>query len=53
MRRAGVNALPALKMSRHKAMALFKRYNTTDEDDLTAGQQQMDTSRDTKATTLQ
>jgi hypothetical protein len=48
-----VNALTALKMSRHEAMAVFKRYNTTDEDDLTAAQQQMDTSMDTKASTLQ
>jgi hypothetical protein len=53
MRRAGVNALTAVKMSRHKAMAVFKRYNTTDEDELTAAQQQMDIFTDTKATTLQ
>jgi len=34
-------------------MAVFKRYNTIDENDLTAAQQQTDTSVDTKATTLQ
>jgi hypothetical protein len=53
MWRASVNVLTAMKMSRHEAMAMFKRYNTTDEDDLTAAQQQMDTSAGTKASTLQ
>jgi len=48
-----VNALTAMKMSKHKVVAVFKRYNTIDEGDRTAAQQQMDTSRDTKATTLQ
>jgi hypothetical protein len=53
MRRAGVGALTAMKISEHNAMAVFKRYHTIDEDDLMAAQQHMDTSMDTKATTLQ
>jgi hypothetical protein len=53
MGRAGVDALSAMKISGHKTMAVFKRYDTVDEDDLTAAQRQMDTYMDTKATTLQ
>jgi integrase len=53
MRRSGLDAPTAMKINGHKTMAVFKRYNTIDEDDLTAAQRQMDTYMDTKATTLQ
>jgi integrase len=36
LRRAGIDALTAVKVTGHKTMAMFKRYNTIDEDDLTA-----------------
>jgi integrase len=48
LRRAGVDALTAMKITDHKTMAVFKRYNTIDEDDLTAAQRQLDTYMDTK-----
>jgi integrase len=48
LRRAGVDALTAMKITGHKTMAVFKRYNTIDEDDLKAAQRQMDTYMDTK-----
>ena len=48
LRRAGVDALTAMKITGHKTMAVFKRYNTIDEDDLTAAQRQLDTYMDTK-----
>jgi integrase-like protein len=48
LRRAGVDALTAMKIAGHKTMAVFKRYNTIDEDDLTAAQRQLDTYMDTK-----
>jgi integrase len=47
-RRAGVDALTAMKITGHKTMAVFKRYNTIDEDDLTVAQRQVDTYMDTK-----
>jgi integrase len=34
MRRAGVDALTAMKITGHKTMAVFQRYNSFDEDDL-------------------
>jgi integrase len=49
LRRAGVDALTAMKITGHKTMAVFKRYNTIDEDDLTVAQRQMDTYMDTKS----
>jgi integrase len=49
IRRAGVDALTAMKISGHKTMAVFKRYNTIDEADLTAAQRHMDTYMDTSA----
>ncbi len=49
LRRAGIDALTALKITGHKTMAVFERYNTIDEDDLAAAQRQMDTYMDTKA----
>ena len=52
LRRADVDALTAMKITGHKTMAVFKRYNTIDEDDLTAAQRRMDTYMDTKAVTL-
>ena len=39
-----------MKITEHKTMAALKRYNTTDEDDLTIAQHQVDTSMDTMAT---
>lgn len=42
LRRAGVDALTAMKITGHKTMAVFKRYNTIDEPDLVAGQQRVD-----------
>ena len=53
LRRAGVDALTAMKITGHKTMAVFKRYNTIDEDDLTAAQRRMDTYMDTKEGTPQ
>jgi integrase len=47
-RRAGVDALTAMKITGHKTMAAFKRYNTIDEDELAAAQQQVDTYMDTR-----
>jgi hypothetical protein len=32
----------------HQTMAIFRRYHTIDEDDLTTAQQQLDTYIDTK-----
>jgi integrase len=48
LRRAGVDALTAMKFTSHKTMAVFKRYNTIDEDDLAAAQRQVDTYMDTR-----
>ncbi len=42
MRRAGVDALTAMKITGHKTMAVFKRYNTIDEPDLLAARQRVD-----------
>ena len=47
LRRAGVDALTAMKITGHKTMEVFKRYNTIDEQDLKAAQRQMDTYMDT------
>jgi integrase len=52
LRRAGVDALTAMKITGHKIMAVFKRYNTIDEDDLTTAQRQVDTYMDTRAMKL-
>jgi integrase len=38
LRRAGVDALTAMKITGHKTMAVFKRYDTIDEDDFTMAQ---------------
>jgi integrase len=48
LRRAGADALTAMKSTGHKTMAVFKRYNTIGEDDLTTAQCQMHTYMDTK-----
>ena len=37
LRRANVDALTAVKITGHKTMAVFTRYNTIDEDNLTIG----------------
>ena len=47
LRRAGVDALTAMKITGHKTMAVFTRYNTIDEQDLKAAQRRMDTYMDT------
>jgi integrase len=49
LRRAGVDALTAMKITGHTTMAVFKRYNTIDEQDLKAAQRRMDTYMDTMA----
>jgi integrase len=49
LRRAGVDALTAMKITGHKTMAVFRRYNTIDEDDLLAARRRMDTYMDTRA----
>jgi integrase len=46
LRRAGVDALTAMKITGHKTMAVFKRYNTIDEQDLKVAQRQRDTYMD-------
>jgi integrase len=53
LRRAGVDALTAMKITGHKTMAVFKRYNTIDEGDLKAAQRRMDTYMDTIGETVQ
>jgi integrase len=52
LRRAGVDALTAMKIAGHKTMAVFKRYNMINEDDLAAAQRQVDTCMDTRAMKL-
>ena len=49
LRRAGVDALTAMKITGHKTMAVFRRYNTIDADDLLAARHRMDTYMDTRA----
>jgi integrase len=39
LRRSGVDALTARKVTDHKSMAVFRRYNTVDEPDLAVAQQ--------------
>jgi hypothetical protein len=38
-----------MRITGHKTMSVFKRYNTIDEDDLTTAQRQLDTYMDTKS----
>jgi integrase len=47
LRRAGVDALTAMKITGHKTMAVFKRYNSIDDQDLKAAQHRLDTYMDT------
>jgi integrase len=49
LRRSGVDALTAMKITGHKTMAAFKRYHSMDENDPTAAQRRMDTYLDTRA----
>ena len=42
LRRAGVDALTGMKITGHKTMAVFKRYNPIDEPDLLAAQIRVD-----------
>jgi integrase len=44
LRRAGVDALTAMKITGHKTMAAFRRYNTIDEQDLLAARRRVDTN---------
>jgi len=53
LRRAGIDALTARQITGHKTMAVFKRHNTIDEEDLTAAQRRIDTYMDTKEGTPQ
>jgi integrase len=46
-RRAGVDPLTVMKITGHKTMAVFKRYNTVDEGDLGRARARMDTYMDT------
>jgi integrase len=52
LRRAGVDALTAIKITRHKTMAVFRRYNTIDEPDLSAAQARVDAYLGTTATKI-
>jgi integrase len=47
LRRAGVDALTAMKIAGHKTMAVFKRYTKIDDNDLTTAQRRLDTYMDT------
>jgi hypothetical protein len=47
-----VGALTAMKITGHKTMAVFKRYDTIDEQDLKAAQRRMDTYMDTMGETI-
>jgi integrase len=49
LRRSGVDALTAMKITGHKTMAVFKRYNTIDEPDLSAAQERVDAYINTTA----
>jgi integrase len=51
LRRSGVDALTAMKITGHKTMAVFRRYHTIDEEDLAVAQRRMDTYLDTKGKT--
>jgi integrase len=46
-RRAGVDHLTIMKITGHKTMSVFKRYNTVDEADLRHAMRQLDTDMDT------
>jgi integrase len=46
-RRAGIDYFRIMAITGHKTMAVFKRYNTVDEDDLRQAMSQMDTYMDT------
>jgi integrase len=52
MRRAGVDALTTMKITGHKTMAVFKRYNTIDELDLSAAQARLDMYMSATATKI-
>jgi integrase len=47
-RRAGVDPLTVMKITGHKTMAVFKRYNTVDEGELGRARAKMDTYMDTR-----
>jgi integrase len=53
LRRAGVDTLTTMKITGHKTMAVFTRYNTIDEHDLKAAQRRMDTYMDTIGESVQ
>ena len=53
LRRAGVDTLTTMKITGHKTMVVFTRYNTIDEHDLKAAQRRMDTYMDTIGETVQ
>jgi integrase len=53
LRRAGVDTLTTMRITGHKTMAAFTRYNTIDEHDLRAAQRRMDTYMDTIGETAQ
>jgi integrase len=42
LRRAGVDTLTGMKVTGHKIMAVVKRYNSIDEDDLVTAERRMD-----------
>jgi integrase len=48
-RRAGIDHLTIMKITGHKTMSVFKRYNTVDEADLRQAMSQMDTYMDTSS----
>jgi hypothetical protein len=43
MRRAGIDAQTSMRISSHKTMAMFSRYNSFHEDDLKAAEAKMNT----------
>jgi hypothetical protein len=51
LRRTGVDVLTAMKITGHKTMTVFNRYNTIDDDDLTTAQRRMATYMGTMSRT--
>jgi integrase len=50
-RRAGIDYFRIMAMTGHQTIAVFKRYNLVDEQDLRAAMNQMDTYMDTSTQT--
>jgi integrase len=52
MRHAGVDYFRIMAITGHRTMEVFKRYHTTDQDDLRLAVSQLDTYMDTTPTSL-